>query len=679
MLDHAQDPQTVTGRSLDHLEADKNAARRIAQMAVNVELFTIPLYMTSLYSLQGMHEINSSDNQFYKGRQWPGMAATAEPGSANERAFNIIFSVFIQEMLHLQLASNVALAIGVTPDYTKSALFGDDNNWICYGPDKHMIPGIVDLRDTTTYENIPVNLGPLDETTIDLFLAIEESHETASTHLKPVFRKPDGKYFPTVPFRNWTKESTELPLFGTIGAMYQAYFDYLHLTYQDGSKLFDHMYVGGDKLSQGDLFNERNKGHHAEFPDIKLSIPKGTSSQDALPLVLDMMNAITDQGEGSRLSLRAGDETGDSVIDAYRPDRVALEENYPSFNSDSRPTPSADAAARANNAAQDHYDRFMEIKTQLLKDIETWKDWHDAGHRWTAKDLITNEGDYKDNPHPLPSADKIAEALNELKDQAGVYKPLMAKAAAGAIFGITSKLEAFFQQGKAFPYPSMVGSGDRMAIYWAVFGEAPDLSLPLEALDTRNHLYHACQGLALDHSAETTGLDGLPKVEVFHTCKGSNACRTQGGCGFVHSADQSGGGGCGDHCSHKALKANDPLYTGSICRAPASLANKEKTQSPYSAPGDNKCSSFGGCAVPISASQMYPKSDKMKLFKFEKDESGYHAVPLDESEWLAFEKGELVYDVAWKAYQTAAKAMGQTPPDSPPEPSIVRLAFPPST
>ena len=34
----------------------------------------------------------------------------------------------------------------------------------------------------------------------------------------------------------------------------------------------------------------------------------------------------------------------------------------------------------------------------------------------------------------------------------------------------------------------------------------------------------------------------------------------------------------------------------------------------YSAPGDNKCATFGGCAVPISASQLFPKSGTMDLF-----------------------------------------------------------------
>src|ERR1700744_664064 len=41
---------------------DLAALKAIAQAAIDVELFTIPLYMTSLYSIEGMHEINSGGN-----------------------------------------------------------------------------------------------------------------------------------------------------------------------------------------------------------------------------------------------------------------------------------------------------------------------------------------------------------------------------------------------------------------------------------------------------------------------------------------------------------------------------------------------------------------------------------------------------------------------------------------
>jgi hypothetical protein len=52
-------------------ETDKVALRAIAQAAVEVELFTIPLYMGTLYSIQGMHQITQQDEDLYKGRLWP--------------------------------------------------------------------------------------------------------------------------------------------------------------------------------------------------------------------------------------------------------------------------------------------------------------------------------------------------------------------------------------------------------------------------------------------------------------------------------------------------------------------------------------------------------------------------------------------------------------------------------
>jgi hypothetical protein len=119
---------------------DKAAVRAIAQAAVEVELFTISLYLTSLYSIQGMHQITSQGNHFYQDRLWPGGATTADPQSANERAFNIVFSVLIQEMLHLQLAANMATAIGVTPNFTSTALQSDIHGWTCYFPGNSIIP-----------------------------------------------------------------------------------------------------------------------------------------------------------------------------------------------------------------------------------------------------------------------------------------------------------------------------------------------------------------------------------------------------------------------------------------------------------------------------------------------------------------------------------------------------------
>src|SRR6478609_2122142 len=93
----------VPQRSMDFFPTDLKALHTIVQAAVDVELFTIPLYMTSLYSLQGMHQINSKGNNFYEGRTWPGMSPTAKPQTGNQKAFNAVFSVFVAEMLHLQI------------------------------------------------------------------------------------------------------------------------------------------------------------------------------------------------------------------------------------------------------------------------------------------------------------------------------------------------------------------------------------------------------------------------------------------------------------------------------------------------------------------------------------------------------------------------------------------------
>ncbi len=94
----------------------------------------------------------------------------------------------------------------------------------------------------------------------------------------------------------------------------------------------------------------------------------------------------------------------------------------------------------------------------------------------------------------------------------------------------------------------------------------------------------------------------------------------------------------------------------------------------YSAPGDNKCTSFGGCAVPISASQLFPKQGHMQLFGFSKDSSGaWTSTPAGE---ILFNVGDNVHDVAWTAYKTVMK-LGDDPPA--PKANPLRLAFPPST
>jgi hypothetical protein len=647
---------------------DLAALQAIAQAAIDVELFTIPLYMTSLYSIEGMHEINSGGNALYLGRLWPGAKSTAAPASANESAFNIVFSVFIQEMLHLQMAANMASVVGAKPDFTSLALQDARYGWTCYGPNQSVIPNIIDLKDTVN-EDLAVNTGPLDSDRIRLFLAIEQPEADAKAAIKHD-KLPD--YFPKAPFAGW-KPGDPLPMFGTIGWMYQCYYDYLSLSYADGSTLWQTVWKKASKNNpvQNDLFNAVSGGHPMrEFMGfntiIALSYPDIAYEQ-----MVSMMDAITDQGEGSVIKREP------ALLAAVKPryvsDKDALESDYPSYDANGQLAPSADAAARFGNDHQDHYERFQAVQALIdAGEITTWAGNGKIGH-WQAADLKTSA--YDQNPYNdvLPSADDIAGAMNRLAAQ-GDSHTLLSQAAIGAIAGVTTVLNSYWSPPAGttvlFPYPSMAGSGDRMAIAWAVTGISPDLSLGIDP--PVPGLKHSCQGLDFD----TRGNNDCAQVSIFHSCKGSNNCHAQGGCGFVQVT--TGGG----NCSNSGAKSPAPagncgtvLATrkyGGVCGWPPPPPSTF-----YSAPSDNKCSALGGCAVPISASQLYPTQGVMQIFDFETDPTT-KAITSDPICRMRYNVGDLVHDVAYKAF---AEVMNyrQTPPKAKPKPNDLRLAFPPST
>jgi Ferritin-like len=648
----------IKGRDPSLKPTDKSALYAIAQAAIDVELFTIPLYMSTLYSIQGMHEINSKGMSFYKGRLWPGLATTAQPRTPNEEAFNIIFSVFVEEMLHLQLAADIASAIGAPLTFTSSALQTPDNGWTCYGPNNTMIPRILDLRDTKPYANVKVNLAPLNRDQIELLLAIEEPFDIAMENIRPD-KLP--KYFPEVPFAGWQPKHTEkdLPPFGSIGWMYKCYADYTDITYSDGTTLWD--YVFNSIGPQRDLFNVADKQHHAshplaEYPQFDASIPRHTDAAQAHLLVKDMMCAITDQGEGSLISREAKKQASEKLQETlrrYAPSKPALEADYPSYDSSgNKKGLSDDAGARYQpgrvlGSELDHYERFKHLRDDLLPHVVTWDKWRPGvKDKWTAKDLCPGVDQASSN---IPKPDTVAQALNRLAADPKNHQ-LFSEVCVGSIKGITTVLDQYWQYyGIPFPNPSMWGSGDRVAICWAIFGMAPDLS---QGINPPAHgLQHSCQGL--DFKAPG---GNCAAVNVFHTCKGSNACQAQGGCGFVHAL-----GGCGLVQSHRG--------------ATAALVENPPTspEATYNAPGDNSCKSAGGCAVPISASQLFPSAGLMQPVNF--PPSG---LPVNVGQPFQFNVGDSVYDTAWKTYVIVMNARGQNP-GTKPRSNDLRLAFPPST
>lgn len=136
-------------------------------------------------------------------------------------------------------------------------------------------------------------------------------------------------------------------------------------------------------------------------------------------------------------------------------------------------------------------------------------------------------------------------------------------------YGLTKVLDTYWQvQNTDFPYPSMVGAGDHMSICWAVLGQAPSLAAGVP-LPESGVLYHACQGMHLEDPASSS----CAALAVYHTCRGSNGCHAQGGCGFAQL--DSGGGQCDgsaapSSCGHSAkVTAVYPQLLAELAKARA--------------------------------------------------------------------------------------------------------------
>lgn len=608
-----EDFTPISNRDLSNLDADKAAVAALGQGAVNVENFTIPLYLCAMSSIQGTHKINS---ELAKGRLWAGMSTTATPPETdltpNQQAYNTMFSVFIQEMLHLQLAANLATVLGVAPKFFNGTILENaDGGWACFGSTNTTIPHIIDLKDTNNYESSTVNFGALDQEQINLFLAIEQSHDAALADIKP--DKLD-KYFPAVPFANWTSLKTEadLPLFGTIGWMYNSLVKYLLIEYTDGETLWNKMF-NPEKLSkQRDVFNSTSKYHNPEYPLMATQIT-APDPIVALFQALDIIAGICDQGEGSSTNLMHSitqhlrvkhDVTDNAVYPIFQPDKAALIVDYSAGEAD----------ARSTGDELDHWERFNSLTAVIQQQgFMNFKQWVAVPNSWTGAELKTEH--YVAKPH-LPTPEAVANALNGLRSNHDELNSLVV----GAINGINTSLTLFWNGTlKKFPNQAMRASGDRMSLYWAVMGAAPDVSMGLPPSAHPEDDYHACQGLSLNNPG-----NDCAAISAFHTCSGNNLNKGQGGCGYPNENTNVDG--------H------------------------------YYAPSDNTCAQKGGCGAPISDWQLLSVTGGGTMDVIDID-TGDPIPPGTQP----FTDNEKVYDAAWNAYSAiyANKNPHENPPTKP--------------
>lgn len=202
--------------TIDHL-------RDHLQAAVDLEFWTIPFYMSALYSITD----RSSD------------------------AFEMIQSVLNQEMLHVQLASNIANAYGLSPTFQAPVYEGTTIPHLDFSLDTP--------NPTETYCPYSAEIGPLDEARLNAMCLIE--YPEWETGGEPSLNDTVSEY-------------------GSIGEFYEA------VTYGAGL-LVDDLHGGVNQVNFFSAFYNR-------MPTQVVAGDGAAGLKDAVLLV----NCICGQGEG---------------------------------------------------------------------------------------------------------------------------------------------------------------------------------------------------------------------------------------------------------------------------------------------------------------------------------------------------------------------------------------------
>jgi hypothetical protein len=210
---------------------DKSDLHAHLRHALALELWTIPLYLTALYSIKGVKNL--------KHAEYPDAA-------------KLIFSVVVQEMLHLELVSNISNALGYSPVFTTPNY--DEHKGIPFiHPTKDKLPALI--------QGYAVKPQALNQHSLRLFCAIELPH-------------PPKEII-------WNKEKS----YDSICELYEA----LKIGVV---KLWDECYVGHDR-------NNKQKSTFREYHNTGGRNHGFSQSVNTPATALKAIDAIIEQGEGA--------------------------------------------------------------------------------------------------------------------------------------------------------------------------------------------------------------------------------------------------------------------------------------------------------------------------------------------------------------------------------------------
>ena len=297
----------------------------------------------------------------------------------------------------------------------------------------------------------------------------------------------------------------------------------------------------------------------------------------------------------------------------------------------------------------------------------TWADWFKAGNvgrRRISRPRLRSQGQSQSSDHRGDRAG--AEQSRGSRRAPGQPQADQPGVAAGAIAGVTTVLERILEgqdpRDAAWRSrsPSMGGSGDRMAICWAVFGQAPDLSLGIDPIEPAK-LYHCVPGARFRFSPATAcaAARGVPHLQRLQQVPGPGRLRLR----------------AGDH----RRRHLQPCHGHG--RGPAERRSPGRLRRPVD------CDALFGAERQQVRDLRRLRGADLGLADLPEGAGNDAAVRLHRppatsrrrSRRCTIAAGESVHDVAYRAYRAGDAAPRQDAPATPPPPSDMRLAFPPST
>lgn len=450
------------------------------QAIVEVEMFTVPLYLTAVYSFTDAALAYSVGD---------GANATNPLYDLQQKTL----SVAVQEMYHLQLACNLANAFQVTPQLPQLNLEAGTELTI-----PHLDPKGKQL--TTKLGNLPQ--------LIEAMIAVET---------------PDPD--PQFPEPNET-------------ATYHSISDLYHATLQLLSK-----YLEAARLTPHALdphFTPDNKQIAAETFIARYQYNKVSSRND----VIELTNSITDQGEGKPVSTPANSNVtkffavagagsshdSDTVDKKYQPkpgSRFAQFDDrthYARFLDIKKALDKEDFSGQAFYEANGEQLDFPTWASQNNLDFDTLQT--SMNTIWTYLigliQTAVNDGDLHPQPQP-PYYPAFADAMTSFK----YLIPLIWQTGNCPSFSYASQ-PVTGEQAQA----AMDKVDPLCLFHWDAGSKAVRINFPI---------LNACQGLNQCKGQGWGGIgtqpgDGACATAEFHTCQGGNACQYQGGCGFLSSS-----------------------------------------------------------------------------------------------------------------------------------------------